>query len=339
MSTINIVLKNEFILRSPTLADAPAVLSIMNACAVAVVGHSDDSLDDVLSKWGTPGLNLETDVCVISTPDGRLLAYAIVEDFFNPASPEIDVYIHPDFWHDQTDSLDGSLMSWAQERSREAIAKAPADARVAMQAYTYSKDSYYKTILERAGMAIIRHAFRMKIDLDKQTPDPVWPDGIILRTFQAGEDKRPVLEAVRGSFQDHWGYVESPFDEHYERWEHHWEDHFDPSLWFLAMDGDQIAAVCLCQPQQGDDESLGWVSTLGVTRPYRRQGLGLALLHHAFEEFRRRGKTSVGLGVDASSLTGATKLYEKAGMYIDERIDLYEKELRPGIVYGTQSVE
>ena len=65
----------------------------------------------------------------------------------------------------------------------------------------------------------------------------------------------------------------------------------------------------------------------------------MALLLHAFEEFRRRGKTSVGLGVDASSLTGATKLYEKAGMHVDERVDIYEKELRPGIVYGTQDVE
>jgi mycothiol synthase len=105
------------------------------------------------------------------------------------------------------------------------------------------------------------------------------------------------------------------------------------------MDGDQVAAACLCRSQHGDDETMGWVSTLGVTRAYRRRGLGLALLRHAFEELRSRGKTSVGLGVDASSLTGATKLYEKVGMYVSERIDVYEKELRPGIVYGTQSVE
>jgi hypothetical protein len=56
----------------------------------------------------------------------------------------------------------------------------------------------------------------------------------------------------------------------------------------------------------------------------------MALLLHAFHEFLKRGKDRVGLGVDASSLTGATRLYQKAGMSIAMQIDLYEKELRPG---------
>ncbi|MBZ0287009.1 MAG: GNAT family N-acetyltransferase [Anaerolineae bacterium] len=329
-------LKEGFVLRPAMLDDAPAVLEITRACDLAVTGESDESLEDLVSGWEMPGMNLENDVRVISAPDGRLVGYAIVEDAVRPVTPEIDVYIHPDFW---ADTLDTVLMDWAEERAREAIAKAPADARVAMHAYTFSKDAYYKTVLERAGMHIIRHAFRMMIDINQPIMHPEWPDGITLRTFKTGEDNRPVLEAVRGSFQDHWGYVDNPFDEHYERWSHYWDEDFDPSLWFLAMDGDRVAGICLCRPRRGDDEQLGWVSTLGVTRPYRRLGVGMALLLHAFQEFRARGKTRVGLGVDASSLTGATRLYEKAGMHVAERIDLYEKELRPGVEYGTQSVE
>ncbi|MEZ4726737.1 MAG: hypothetical protein R3E79_06345 [Caldilineaceae bacterium] len=58
--------------------------------------------------------------------------------------------------------------------------------------------------------------------------------------------------------------------------------------------------------------------------------LALALLHHAFGEFYRRGVKKVGLGVDASSLTGATRLYEKAGMKPFRQYNTYEKELRPG---------
>jgi mycothiol synthase len=329
-------LKEGFVLRPATMEDAPGVLEIMRACDIAVTGESEEALDDIVTEWGIPGVNLETDLRVISAPDGRLVAYAIVLDNFRPVTPEIDVYIHPDFWDD---SLDSVLMGWVEERVRQAIAKVPADARVAMQGYTFSKDEYYKRVLERARMRPIRHAFRMMMALDQPPGQPEWPEGIILRVFQEGDDKRPVLEAMRGSFQDHWGYVEQPFDEHYERWSHFWDEDFDPSLWFLAMDGDQIAGICLCRGKRGDDESFGWVGTLGVTRPYRRQGLGMALLLHAFAELRTRGKTKVGLGVDASSLTGATLLYEKAGMHVSERFDLYEKELRPGVDYGTQSVE
>jgi mycothiol synthase len=43
--------------------------------------------------------------------------------------------------------------------------------------------------------------------------------------------------------------------------------------------------------------------------------------------------------VDAQSLTGATRLYEKAGMYVQRQYATYEKELRPGEDLSTQSVE
>ena len=53
-----------------------------------------------------------------------------------------------------------------------------------------------------------------------------------------------------------------------------------------------------------------------MRRPWRRQGLGEALLLHSFRAFRERGFTRGTLGVDASSPTGATRLYERAGMTI-----------------------
>jgi mycothiol synthase len=106
------------------------------------------------------------------------------------------------------------------------------------------------------------------------------------------------------------------------------------------MAGDQVIGTALNYPYVDDDHEMGWVGTLGVVRDWRRNGLGLALLHHSFEEFHRRGKRKVGLGVDAQSLTGATRLYLKAGMNPDPRREwsIFEKELHPGKEYGTQSV-
>ena len=53
-----------------------------------------------------------------------------------------------------------------------------------------------------------------------------------------------------------------------------------------------------------------------MRRPWRRQGLGEALLLCSFRAFRERGYTRGTLGVDASSPTGATRLYERAGMRV-----------------------
>lgn len=75
---------------------------------------------------------------------------------------------------------------------------------------------------------------------------------------------------------------------------------------------------------------MGWVHQLGVRRPWRQRGLGLALLQQSFAALHQRGRLRVGLGVDADSLTGATRLYEKAGMKVVRQYDTYEKELRPG---------
>jgi ribosomal protein S18 acetylase RimI-like enzyme len=98
------------------------------------------------------------------------------------------------------------------------------------------------------------------------------------------------------------------------------------------MDGPEIAGVSLCYPRIDEDPEMGWVGTLGVRRPWRRRGLALALLQHSFNILAKRGVRKAGLGVDAHSLTGATRLYEKAGMRSDPRwqFSQYEKELRPG---------
>ena len=88
---------------------------------------------------------------------------------------------------------------------------------------------------------------------------------------------------------------------------------FDPTLWFVVRDGDEIAAVMRNEP---DRSGAGFVGAIGVRKPWRKRGIALALLYHAFGEFYRRGKRRVALGVDAENPTGATRLYERAGMQV-----------------------
>ena len=67
---------------------------------------------------------------------------------------------------------------------------------------------------------------------------------------------------------------------------------------------------------------------LGVRRAWRRQGLGEALLLRSFAAFRQRGLTRGTLGVDASSVTGATRLYERAGMRVYRDTVFLERAVR-----------
>jgi GNAT superfamily N-acetyltransferase len=99
---------------------------------------------------------------------------------------------------------------------------------------------------------------------------------------------------------------------------------FDPSLCYVVQAGEEIVAATL-NLTFGDQ---GWIRTLGVRRPWRRSGVGLALLHQSFGEYYRRGVRTVALGVDAGNPTGATRLYEKAGMRPVLQFDFYQKMLR-----------
>jgi ribosomal protein S18 acetylase RimI-like enzyme len=172
----------------------------------------------------------------------------------------------------------------------------------------------------------------MVIDLEEMPPRPFWSDGITVRTMQGLEEARDVIWAIEEAFRDHWGYVEQPFETEYQRWLHFIknDEQYDPTLWFLAVEGDKIVGISCCKAKTNEDPDMAWVSTLGVRKPWRRKGIALALLHHTFREFYRRGKRRVGLGVDGFSLTGATRLYEKAGMKSVRQFAVFEKEIRSG---------
>jgi ribosomal protein S18 acetylase RimI-like enzyme len=67
---------------------------------------------------------------------------------------------------------------------------------------------------------------------------------------------------------------------------------------------------------------------LAVRRPWRKRGLGYALLKQSFALFQARGFKTAGLGVDASSLTNAVALYERAGMHVKQQRLVFRKMLR-----------
>jgi len=129
-----------------------------------------------------------------------------------------------------------------------------------------------------------------------------------------------------------WGYIPPEY--------RHWHalmierDDFDPALWTVVEDGDQIAAVACAYPFADH----GHLRSLAVRRPWRRRGLALALLQHTFSLFWARGERTIALGVDADSLTGATRLYQRAGMQIVRQFALWEKELQAGIDLSTQQI-
>ncbi len=324
-------LKPGYSVRPCTMDDVEAVVALMNVCAIKAVGEADETVEQTRADWQRPDFVQVASQRVVLAPDRTTIGWAEVHDAEGVVI-YTDVYAHPDY---EDEGIGEYLMAWVEARARQAIDKAPAEARVVLRGYAYSpdKDVWYSALLRASGMQLIRHFWHMEMDLDAPPPSPQWSDGITLKIYDGTADKRPIYAVRRTAFQDQFGHVERPFEEEYAEWLHRWEGEgaFVPELWFMAMDGETIAGVCLCRSSVNGEEDRGWVSSLGVLREYRRRGIGEALLYTAFDAFYKMGKKRVGLGVDASSLTGAATLYKRVGMHVAKQFDLYEKELRPGV--------
>ncbi|MDX1990814.1 MAG: GNAT family N-acetyltransferase [bacterium] len=329
-------LEGNLLVRPVRMDDFDAALKLFNLCTKLEIGVETNTGEELRNEWNTPNWNMETSTRGVFTPEGEMVGYVEVFDIREvPVRPNIWGRVHPDY---RGRGIGGMLLDWGVERARQAIDRCPPDARVVVASWLHDSAHDAEALFASRGFFTERGSYQMRIEMTEAPPAPVWPEGITVTTLEAFKDDKAVLRAHLDAFQDHRGFVQEPFEVAYERW-NHWmlkDEHFDPSLWFLAMDGEEIAGYSICIAKAWDDPEKGFVDILGVRRAYRRHGMGLALLHHTFGEFWKRGIKKVGLGVDATSITNAVALYERAGMHVFRRYNTYELELRPGIEYSTQ---
>lgn len=328
-----------FTVRGATMDDLNAAFELFKRWSQSVIHESEITDPEAIRReWISPGFDMVEDIRLVFAPDGEMVGYVEVWTTSKPP-------VHPWIWgrvdpRYQELGIGTHLLTWAEERAKKVLDEIPDDLRFAPRVGIYPQAETAKKLFEDMGYQYIRSSYKMRIDMDVPPPAPVWPEGISLRVYNPETDLEAVYRADIESFRDHFGYVEAPFEEGLERFKYFMTGYegFDPSLWFLAMDGDEIAGICLCREQAFDNPEVGFVSTLGVRRPWRRRGIGLAMLRHAFGELYRRGKRKAGLGVDAENLTGALRLYENAGMHVHQSFDLFEKEIRPGREISVQSL-
>lgn len=296
-------------LRAPTLDDLEALTDLINRDADELYGQPEENVESMRLWLTGPTLRPETDIRM-ALVDGALRGYVDVDPDPEPIYRG-DLRVPPS----EDEEVRLALLDWVERRAREREGER-------LRFPTASVDVPTKQLLETRGYRLIRHFYRMRIDFDVAVPEPRWPEGVKVRAA-IPEDAPQAYEVHQESFEDHWEYSRTPYDQ----WEHHMlREGFDPTLWFLVEDGDEVAAVAFCREHEGE-KGLGWVNVLGVRKNWRRQGLGRALLLHCFHEFRRRGFHAAALGVDADSLTGANRLYESAGMHVVRRSDVYEKAI------------
>ena len=174
-------------------------------------------------------------------------------------------------------------------------------------------------LVEAAGYSIKKFIFNMHRDLTGALPDPELPEGFRIRTAVTGQDERNIHALVQEAF-DWRKHNAQPFEE--------WKkflmrpEIYNEKLWFLATRSTEIIGICLCF----ENSDIGWIRQLAVKRPYRRLGIGRALLQRAFQAFKALGKEKAGLAVESVNLN-AVHFYQTAGMFKAVHLNEYVKEI------------
>jgi mycothiol synthase len=288
-------------------ADAAAVTEVVAALESSLYGHSAFSQGDLEAEWSE--LDRERDTRLVRDGD-RVVGYGVVRE--RGELWHVEGYVHPD----ALGRGFGTLVATGLEEEA-----ARAGARRIHNA-VLEADSTAVVLLESLGYHDVRVFRELRIELDAPPSPPEWPDGLHVVPFDPDRDAHEFHAAHQEAFADHWDYTPRDF----ESWSklNLSSERFDPALWCVARHGDEIAAGTICT---GETYGGGWVHTLFTRRPWRKQGVGAALLRDAFGRFWERGERSVGLGVDAASDTGAFRLYERAGMTPVLGWLVYEKKL------------
>jgi ribosomal protein S18 acetylase RimI-like enzyme len=285
-------------IRDATEDDFEAVFDLLTARSRAAFGIASEQPAFLRQRWDAPS----TDNWV-AVESGAIVGYAALD--------ENQDFIHASKDPEVGDALIAHLEQQARVRGFRyvTVVAAPEDAPL------------YGAV-RRNGYALDREILRMWRILDGDHPEPVWPEGVTVRSYTDADAER--VHALLDELYAGWD--QSYVGRSHAGWLTFMTKHedFDPAMWFLVERDRELIA---CALHWKESQARGWVKDIVVRESERGRGLAKALLHHAFRVYAERGAERVGLKVDSTNPTGAPQLYERLGFVTDQRLEIWQKQL------------
>lgn len=304
-------LVNGLFIRATTQEDLQQIVKLCTTYDQAIYGEIDTTEEDIINSW--KGIDVSKSSYVVINEEENIIGYGILTG--NERQFPSAVLINP---NNINQGIEYSLWSKLEERATELIEYSPSlDGTIVTQANNH----YEEKVLEEAGFIPTRIWWEMGIELKSNAPSPLWPKDITVRHYIPGVDDEGLHQAFNEAFANHWNSPPSSLEEFLKRTE---REGFHPTLWSLAMYGDEVVGFIFSKK---DTDNKAEITHLGVRRSKRKQGLGLALLHHAFDQLQQEGISKVHLSVDSENITGAPRVYETAGMKVQSKFVRFDKEV------------
>jgi mycothiol synthase len=303
--------------RRPTLDDVPAILAVVHASDLAAIGEPDFTADEVREMLTDPHTDMARDSWVALDAEGRIVGWTFPHNITAGDRDFLEVFVDPERGRPAIRPLLALILDRMTERAAE-FGHDPYEVR----AGAVPTEQPYIDALTEAGFVFLKQHARMRMPLDdvpRTPPEP--PAGVSVRPVRGDDedDLRALHAVIQEAFRD---TDHSSVD--YPTWRGQVAK--EPSVsfdeWFVAeVDGRVVGS--LQSSDSGIEDNEGWVKRLAVLRPYRKRGVGEALLRRAFSVYAAKGRAHAGLGVDLQNPTEAVRLYLAVGMTSMYRANVY----------------
>jgi len=308
-------------------SDYPKILAVIEGSKVVDKKEHTDTLEDLVNNYDyLTNCDPYKDM-LFAEVNGEVIAYSRVTWWTETSGDWI--YLHFGFmlpeWRRK--GIGRAMLHYNQGRLREIAAEHKNGVPRYFESFSSDTEVAAEKLLLSEGFEAVRYGFEMVRPLSEPIVDKPLPEGLEVRPV-APEQYRAVWDANQEAFQDHWGYSPAK-EEDYQRWLN--ESIFQPDIWQVAWDGDQVVGMVLNFVVEAENEEYnrkrGYTEFICVRRPWRKQGVATALITRSMKMFKEMGMTEAALGVDTQNLSGALHLYESLGFRQIKRHSTYRKSM------------
>jgi len=307
--------------------DFPVMVRIMSACNEIDRLEYNESVEDVAHVFAhLTNCDPSRDM-LFAEIDGEAVAYSRV--FWKDEQDGPRLYISLGFIVPalRRQGLGAAILRWNEERARQIAAEHAGDVERVHHVWTTDAEPGAMALFAAFGYQVVRTL----IEMTRPTGVPLaacpTPKGLEVRSGEPPHF-RAVWDAWEEAYADHWGHTPRT-ESDFARWQA--SRRFQPELWKIAWDGDQVAGMVLNYVDERRNAwagvRRGYTQGVFVRRPWRRRGLARSLLAESIRMFARMGMEETYLGVDTESPSGADVLYESMGYRGSRRHLVYRRPL------------
>jgi len=310
-------------------SDYPQMLAVLEVCKVADKEEWALSLEDIARDYRhLRNCDPATDM-IFAEVDGEVVGYGRTwwED---ERKGDRDFTLFTNLvpaWRGK--GIRFAMLRWLEDRARENADAHPTDKKEILQGWASEFEKDVIRVYETNGYDVVRWGYEMARSLDEEIRPAPLPAGIEFRPVTDADAPR-IFEAAHEAFADHWGETEWFTPRDLEEWRE--GPHYDPALWKIAFDGDEIVGTVLNFVNEKENEEYerrrGYTEAICVRKAWRGRGIAKALITESMRMHKENGMTETAHGVDAQNPTGALQLYEGLGYRPVKTGYTYRKPLR-----------